>query len=97
MIRIHRRRPYVRIGERAVKLTPAEHELITALGMMDNKLTPHQLLLDIMCADQARQIPADKQTMQQKLARLRKKIGRDRLQCQRHQGYILLGDVQFYG
>lgn len=96
MIRIHRRRPVVRLGERAVKLTPAEHELITVLGMMDNKLAPHGLLLDILCEGQV-QITADQNVLHNRAVRLRRKIGQRHLQCRKHLGYILVGDVQFYG
>lgn len=97
MIKIHRRRPVVRIGERAVKLTDAEHSLIIALGMLDNKLAPHQLLIDIMCEDQAVQIPADRKVLELRISSLRGKIGRHRLRCLRQRGYILEGDVRFYG
>jgi DNA-binding winged helix-turn-helix (wHTH) protein len=94
MIKIHPRRPLARVDQDYVKLSRAEYTLISALGMMDNKLVPHQLLLDIMFEDQV-QIPADKDRLLQRMSRLRRKIGRDRLKCLRRQGYMLVGDVQF--
>jgi len=96
MIKIHRQRPVVRIGEQTVKLTRAEHELITVLGMLDNKLVSHQLLLDLLTEGQV-QIPEDKEVLCARLARLKRKIGSNRVRCHRHHGYILIGDVQFYG
>jgi DNA-binding response OmpR family regulator len=96
MLRIDRRRPLVRIGKRAVRLTKAEYELITALGMMDNKLTPREILLEVV-SDGRRSLRSDKNILLLRILRLRRKIGSDRLRCQRQIGYILLGDVQFYG
>jgi DNA-binding response OmpR family regulator len=96
MLRIHRRQPVVRIGKQTVNLTGAEHALITALGMMDNKVTPSEILLEILSEGRV-QISADRKVLWTRLAVLRRKIGRERLQSRRSVGYILVGDVQFYG
>jgi DNA-binding response OmpR family regulator len=96
MIKIHRSKPVARVGDRSVPLTAAQHQLLISLGMMDNKLVSHQLLLEIMAEGRV-QIPADKFVVQQHMSRLRKKIGPDRLQCRRQRGYILVGQVNFYG
>jgi DNA-binding response OmpR family regulator len=96
MIKIHRRRPVVRVGERTMKITRVEHALITALGMMDNKVTPREVLLDVMCEGRV-QIPADHDVLMTRMSRLKQKIGSERLRCRRQVGYILIGDVQFYG
>lgn len=94
MIKIHPKRPLARVDADFVKLSRVEHALITALAMMDNKLVPHQILLDVMCEDRV-QIPADKNVLLQQMARLRRKIGPERLRTLKSQGYILIDDVQF--
>jgi DNA-binding response OmpR family regulator len=96
MIKIHRSKPFASIDSRSVKLTKSEHALITTLGMMDNKITPHNLLLDVMCENCAR-IPDDKNALTSLIYRLRKKIGPEYLQCKLNHGYILAGEVHFVG
>ena len=96
MIRIHRRQPVVRLGERTVKLTEAEHALMIALGMLDNRLTPHEILLEFV-RDGRAPVPTDKNILSMRMVRLRRKIGSHRLECRKNLGYILVGDVQFYG
>jgi DNA-binding response OmpR family regulator len=93
-LQIHRRRPLVRVGARSVRLTPVEHELIVALGMLDNKLATHQLLLDVM-TDGCVQIPADQQVLWNRIDRLRRKIGPEHLRGRPYHGYMLVGDVRF--
>ena len=95
-IKIHRWQPVVRLGERSVKLTEAEHALLIALGMLDNRLTPHEILLEFVRDGQA-PVPTDKKILLARMARLRRKLGSHRLECRKNLGYILVGDVQFYG
>lgn len=95
MIRIHRALPVAEIDQRLVALSRDEHRLLVILGMMDNRVTPRDLLLDAMCEGRAR-IAADQKLLIAKVCRLRKRIGAHRLKHVRRQGYILLGDVQFY-
>ncbi len=95
-IRIHRSRPIVFVEDQAICLTKDEHTLLTALGMMDNKTAPHSLLLEVMCEGRT-QIQADATVLRTKIARLRKKVGRDHLQNNHGQGYLLIGEVQFIG
>lgn len=91
MIQIHRRQPVVRVNERAVRLSRAEHQLLATLGMMDNKVVPGELLLETAPGTWS---PA---VLWGQIARLRKKIGPDRIQHKRGLGYMLVGDVRFYG
>lgn len=99
MIRIHRRYPMVRVGERKVRLSRAEHEFLTALGMMDNKVATHGLLLqvvhDIHCTQDPH--PNDYNLIRYLVARLRRKIGKERIRTRPRIGYMLVGDVRFEG
>lgn len=90
MIQIHRYEPVIRRNGKTVNLTKIEHELLIALGMMDNKLVSQDLLSDVIYAE-------NKNVLLLRLTRLRKKIGTKSLKCVRGIGYILTGDVQFYG
>jgi DNA-binding response OmpR family regulator len=94
-IGIHRSQPVVSIGRKRIRLSRAEHELLTALGMMDNRLMPHELLIET-ALENLTKIPADRHVLHQRITRLRKKIGHDRLQRKPY-GYILNGDVYFFG
>jgi DNA-binding response OmpR family regulator len=94
MIRIHRSRPLAQIGRRRVRLSQSEHQLLVVLGMMDNKVVTTDLLLDTALEHPVR-LPVDRQLLFCRIARLKKKIGADRLQ-HNGRGYVLVGDVQFF-
>lgn len=96
MICIHRSRPLVFVNGAPVRLTPDEHILMIALGMLDNKNAPHDVLLDVVCDGRVR-IDADMTVLRSRISRLRRKVGRSRIQSNHGQGYILVGDVQFIG
>ena len=96
MIQIHRSEPLTYVEDKPVKLTPAEHRMLITLGMMDNRIAPFDLLLDVKCEDRV-QVPSDRQALASTLHRLRKKIGSNRLLCVKHRGYMLLGHVRFIG
>lgn len=95
-ILIHRSCPVALIDGKPLRLSAYEHALLTTLGMMDNRTTPHSLLLDAI-SDGRTRIDADVPVLRTRMSRLRRKIGRLRLQNTRGQGYILVGDVQFVG
>lgn len=95
MIEIHRHKPVVYFDKKPVKLTRNEHSLIVALGMMDNKIVPHDILLDAICEGRV-QIPADKDVLLTKMSRLKSKLGNVLLN-KRNLGYGLCGDVRFTG
>lgn len=95
MIRIHRSKPFVHVDQRRVRLSRAEHLLLTTLGMMDNKIMPMDLLLKTALTHPVT-IDADRSLILQRISRLRRKIGPDHLQRLPH-GYILVGDVTFIG
>ena len=96
MIRIHRSKPLVYVGSARVSLTPDEHLLVTTLGMMDNRLVPHALLLEVM-REHPVPIPADREALMLRMSRLKKKLGKSYLTCRRQLGYQLTGEVQFVG
>jgi DNA-binding response OmpR family regulator len=97
MIRIHRARPVLETDYERVTLSRDEHRILVTLGMMDNKITPREWLLEAMCEGRS-QIPGDNQVLSTKICRLRKKVGVNRLKYIRGgQGYILQGDVVFIG
>lgn len=89
-ITIHRRQPTVIVGEKKVKLTKEEHSLLITLGMMDNRLTPHSLLVAVR-----EDCRYSEKTMRQNIQALRKKMGFDCLKNNFGKGYILEGDVRF--
>jgi DNA-binding response OmpR family regulator len=95
MIWIHRSKPVVRLGRREIRLTRAEHLLITTLGMMNDKVVSNHLLIETALENPVK-IPADQSVLHQRVSRLRKKIGPGRLQ-KRPRGYILTGEVYFFG
>jgi DNA-binding response OmpR family regulator len=95
-IRIHRRKRVTYVNGSPVKLTQEEYDLMTTLGIMDNRLVPTDVLLDVMCEGRV-QIPADKVVLLGKVYRLRKKIGPEVIRSKFDLGYILSGDVQFIG
>jgi len=96
LIQIHRSKPLVYVGEKVVQLSRDEHRLLIALGMMDNCVAAHPLLLATLCEGR-QQIPADVQLLRMKMCRLRRKIGAEYLQSTRLQGYMLKGEVEFIG
>jgi DNA-binding response OmpR family regulator len=96
MICIHRSRPLVFVNGAPIRLTPNEHILLTALGMLDNKNASHDVLLDVVCEGRVR-IDADMTVLRSRIARLRRKVGQSHIQNNHGQGYILVGDVQFIG
>lgn len=95
-IRIHRKKRVVYVNGTPAKLSQGDYDLITAFGVSDNRLVPHEVLLDVMCEGRV-QIPADKYLLQVKVSKLRKRLGADVLQNCRGQGYVLSGDVRFVG
>jgi DNA-binding response OmpR family regulator len=96
IIRIHRRKPVVVVGSEPVKLTRHEHALMVTLGMMDNRLVTHDVLLDVISEGRA-QIPADRNVLHGKIYKLRDKVGAECLQTRQGLGYVLTGAVQFIG
>lgn len=94
MIQIHRSQPIIFLGNRRVSLSSDEYRLIITLGMMDNRLAPHDVLLEAMC-EERRPVPGDQKNLYIKIARLRKKLGGGVLRSRRHHGYILAGQVEF--
>jgi DNA-binding response OmpR family regulator len=96
VIQIHRSKPLAKVGRRSVALSQDEHKLLIMLGMMDNHVAPHDLLLDALCEGRT-QIPDDRQLLSVKICRLRKKIGARRIKANRQHGYILQGSVEFVG
>src|SRR5690242_14588091 len=95
-VRIHRRKRVAYVNGIPHRLSQEEYELITTLGIMDNRLVPHDVLLDVMCEGREK-IPADKVVLLGKVCRLRKKIGQDVIRNSHGLGYVLAGDVQFIG
>jgi DNA-binding response OmpR family regulator len=96
MIQIHRAQSMAKVGRRFVALTQDEHRLLIVLGMMDNHIVPHDLLMEVMCEGRV-QIPGDRRLLWAKICRLRKKIGVKRIKSNRQKGYILQGSVEFIG
>ncbi len=95
-IRIHRRKRVAYVNGIPHRLTQEEYDLMTALGIMDNRLVPTDVLLDVMCEGRE-QIPADKVVLLGKVYRLRKRFGPDVIRNSRGYGYVLAGDVRFIG
>jgi len=96
MIKIYRTQPYLETGNQLIKLTPTEHRLVIALGMLDNKMVPRELLLEVLCEERV-QIPADQSLLSLHLCRLKKKLGSQMLRSKRQIGYQLIGPVEFIG
>jgi DNA-binding response OmpR family regulator len=94
MIWIHRSKPMIRLGTMEIRLSRAEHLLITTLGMMNDKVVSNHLLIETALENPVK-IPADQSVLHQRVSRLRKKIGPS-LQ-KRPRGYILTGEVYFFG
>ena len=96
MIRIHRAKPLAHVDERAVRLTPTQYDLLTILGMMDNRLVSPDLLLELVWGSPV-PLPADRHALWVQMSRLRRKLGRDWIRHRRYLGYQLNGPVEFYG
>lgn len=94
MIRIHRSRPMAYVGRKRVHLSYTEHSLLITLGMMDNKIISADLLIETSL-ENAVKTPDDQQVLWQRIARLRRKIGNNRIQVKRNLGYILVGETHF--
>lgn len=94
-IRIHRQKRVVYVNGIPHRLTEEEYNLMVTLGIMDNRLVTTDVLLDVMCEGRV-QIPADRDVLMTKVSRLRKRVG-PALQNHRGRGYMLSGNVQFYG
>ena len=90
-VRIHRKRRTVYVNGIPHKLSQEEYDLVTAMGIMDNRLAPYDVLLDVM--NDGRSMNA----LRLSVGRLRLKVGPQVLECKREFGYILSGDVRFIG
>ena len=96
MITIHRTKPIVDTGDKSVRLSKAEHLLITTLGMMDCHLIPTDLLIETVLEGRV-SARTDASVLQIKISRLRKKIGRNFVENRRGLGYQLTEVIQFTG
>jgi DNA-binding response OmpR family regulator len=94
MIEIHRHEPVVFVKGEEIRLSKAEHRLMVAMGMMDDKLIPTELLMDVVLENEHR-VMADRQVLQQRIGRLKKKIGVDFVKCKPERGYYLTQPVRF--
>lgn len=95
-VRIHRRKRVAYVNGVPHRLTPEEYDLMTALGIMDNRLASYEVLLDVMNEGKAKSRD-DMNALRLRIGRMRLKIGPEVLICKREFGYILSGDVRFIG
>ena len=93
MIEIHRFEPIVFVPNK-IRLSKSEHILMTALGMMDNKIIPIDLLVGIALENEYR-VPDDQNVIRLRISRLQKKIGRNFVQCKAKLGYYLTEEIRF--
>ena len=95
MIYLHPSDNAVSVDGRRVTLTRREYLLLETLAMMDNRLAPLDLLLDVATENYGHRVPADKDVLIQHISRIRVKTGRDFIEARPRMGYILTEKVEF--
>jgi hypothetical protein len=97
MIKVHRRKRVAHVqGVGTVALTSGEYLLMTAFGMMGDKLVSYELLADVALEYPCR-TPGDLDIIWQRIYRLKRKLGLDFVKCNKQQGYRLIVPVEFTG